>query len=207
MHALLPILLTAFILTACNESDERTIEDEVQESVQANVESLVRDDDEYLLPLSENFINAFYSFDPARLQSVLTFAPDSLPDIVYYQGWAEGGNYKILERNPCVLIATNTASCAITVEDDPMLALGSDFKVTDTFTIVFADRKVISVTTSSDDLPLYYEAGDWVRARMPELIAEPCRGFFAGGPTPGDCARAMAEGYARFAASDEFPGL
>jgi len=86
-----------------------------------------------------------------------------------------------------------------------MLALAVDFFVTDTFEIGFEDGKVTSVKTSSNDLPIYYEARDWVLSNMPELIAVPCEGFFAGGPTPGDCASAMAAGYRRFAASDDFP--
>jgi len=56
-------------------------------------------------------------------------------------------------------------------------------------------------------MQVYYDAGDWVRENLPELIEVPCKGFFEGGPTPDDCARAMAEGFAHFAASDEFPDL
>ncbi len=82
-----------------------------------------------------------------------------------------------------------------------MLALAVDFFVTDTFEIKFEDGKVSSVETSSNDLPIYYEARDWVLSNLPELVAEPCEGFFAGGATPGACAQAMAEGYRRFAAS------
>ncbi len=88
-----------------------------------------------------------------------------------------------------------------------MLALGIDFHVTDTFTITFANNNIASVETSSNDLPLYFEAADWVRKELPDLIREPCQGFFDGGATPGECARAMAEGYTRFAASDDFPHL
>jgi hypothetical protein len=61
------------------------------------------------------------------------------------------------------------------------------------------------VKTSSDDPQLYYDAADWVRNNLPELIKVPCEGFFDGGPTPGECAKAMAQGYARFAASEDFP--
>ena len=46
---------------------------------------------------------------------------------------------------------------------------------------------------------------EWVKKDLAELIQEPCRGFFDGGPTPGECVRAMVEGYKRFAASDKFP--
>lgn len=213
MNQSLLVVLTVILLAACNDSAERDVgenEDDVSEAVQGNFEGLVQDNvlgsDESLLLLAENFIDAFYSFDAVLLEGMLTSAPDSLLPITYYQGWAEGGNYKILERKPCVPLAANIVSCSITVEDDAMLALGSDFKVTDTFTIAFGGSDITSVETSSDDLPIYFEAGDWVRENLPELIEEPCQGFFAGGPTPGDCARAMAEGYARFAARDGFTG-
>ena len=86
-----------------------------------------------------------------------------------------------------------------------MLALGIDFNVTDTFEISFKNSKIVSVETSSNDLPVYYDARDWVLKELPELVEEPCKGYFDGGPTPGDCARAMAEGYKKFAASDGFP--
>jgi hypothetical protein len=154
---------------------------------------------------AEAFIDAFYSFDSSRLKSFLAFAGESVPLIVYYQGWAEGGNYEIVKRRPCEVKTSNIIRCAITVADDPMLALGIDFKVTDTFEISFENGEIKSVETSSDDMQVYYNAAEWVKRELPELVEEPCQGFFAGGPTPGDCARAMAEGYRRFAASDDFP--
>ena len=159
---------------------------------------------QYILS-AEAFIDAFYSFDSSSLKSFLTFAEESAPSIVYYQGWAEGGNYEIVNRRPCEVKASNIISCAITVADDPMLALGIDFNVTDTFEISFVNSEIKSVETSSDDLQVYYDAAEWVRRELPELVENPCQGFFDGGPTPGDCARAMAEGYRRFAASDDFP--
>jgi len=155
---------------------------------------------------SESFIDAFYSFDPVQLEPFFTNAQESSPDITYYQGWAEGGNYKILNRTPCIAVESNKVECSITVEDDPVLALGIEFKVTDTFHISFESGRISAIETSSDDQPIYYAASDWVRANLPDLIGVPCLGFFNGGPTPGDCARAMAQGYAQFAASDDFPG-
>ena len=157
-----------------------------------------------LLPVAESLIDDFYSFDSVRLEGALSNAEDSQESLLYYQGWAEGGNYEIIERKSCVVQSLNIVSCPITVKDDPMLALGVDFFVTDTFEISFEDGLVASVETSSNDLPVYYEARDWVLSNIPELVAEPCEGFFAGGPTPGDCASAMAEGYRHFAASDDY---
>jgi hypothetical protein len=189
MRRLLKVLVLVAGLQACAVTDN----------------SVSAADTEALLPIAESLIDDFYSFDRVRLEEALASAEDSKESLLYYQGWAEGGNYEIVERKQCAVKASNTISCPITVKDDPMLALGVDFFVTDTFEIVFGNGMVTSVETSSNDLPIYYEARDWVRSNMPELIAEFCEGFFAGGPTPGDCASAMAEGYRHFAASDEFP--
>jgi hypothetical protein len=86
-----------------------------------------------------------------------------------------------------------------------MLALDIDFNVTDTFELSFADGEIDSVETSSNDLQVFWDAREWVNEKHPELIRIPCRGIFDGGPTPGACVRSMVQGYARFAASDDFP--
>ena len=75
-----------------------------------------------------------------------------------------------------------------------------DFSVTDTFHVTVINGGINSVTTSSNDPPLFHEARDWVRQNRPQLLEEPCRGIWEGGPTPGDCVRAMVKGYAEFIA-------
>lgn len=150
------------------------------------------------LASAEALIDAFYSFDPEQLAPLLAHAPDSAESILYYQGWAEGGNYKIVERADCVAESADTISCAITVEDDPVLALQTGFNVTDTFTLTFKDGLITAIDTSSNDQPIYYAARDWVREQNPEIMNGPCKDSFAGGKTPGDCARAMTEGYRQY---------
>jgi len=184
-------IIALVILITCDES----------------VESMDQANDESNLVTAESLIDAFYSFEPAALEAVLTTAAESAPTIMYYQGWAEGGNYKIVDRMPCEFVDSIVVKCSITVEDDPMLALGIDFNVTDTFTITFSENEITTVVNGSNDLQVYFDARDWVRNELPELVEEPCQGYFNGGPTPGDCARVMAEGYRRFAASDDFPQL
>lgn len=153
------------------------------------------------LATAERMIDAFYSFDAGQLSEFLAHAQESAKSILYYQGWAEGGNYKIIERKACEVMPDQQISCAITVEDDPVMALQSDFKVTDTFTLTFAGTNITAIETSSNDQPIYYEARDWVLKNMPEVKSGPCQGYFDGGPTPGDCARAMTEGYRQFYAA------
>ena len=157
------------------------------------------------LAQAEALIDAFYSFDPAQLAPLLDNAPSSRNHILYYQGWAEGGNYRVLQRKPCTTAEhSETVTCAITVEDDPVLALKTDFKVTDTFAITFEQDKLVSVETSSNDQPIYYQARDWVLKEMPQIMTGPCKGFFNDGPTPAECARAITAGYRKFAQSEEF---
>jgi hypothetical protein len=157
------------------------------------------------LQMSESLIDAFYSFDKDRLLVALKFAQDSIPNVVFYQGWAKGGNYKIIKRQRCLVKEIDAITCSITVQDDLMLALGIDFNVTDTFELKFSNAKIISVETSSNDLEVFWLAREWVKKVYPELIKAPCKGIWNGGPTPGDCVRAMVKGYARFAASEDFP--
>ncbi len=156
------------------------------------------------LSKAEAFIDAFYSFDPERLRPMLDAAPESAQSILYYQGWAEGGNYKVLERGACAVDENQLVSCPITVQDDPVLALNTGFNVTDTFTLTFANGEIVKVETSSNDQPIYYEARAWVEREMPEVMTGPCKDRGAASATPGDCARAMTEGYRRFAASDAY---
>jgi hypothetical protein len=188
MKAICPLAI-GLLTTACTESAPTDTQSQTDKNVQT----------------AEAFIDAFYAFDPAALERLLASAPESAPAMLYYQGWAEGGNYKIVERRLCEAASSDVVRCAITVQDDPVLALDIDFHVTDTFTIGFEDGRIVSVENSSNDKQIYYDAFDWVTREMPEVMTGPCQGFFDGGPTPGDCARAMTEGYRRFAASDAYP--
>lgn len=150
------------------------------------------------LETAEGMIDAFYSFDPNRLQPFLSQAGEAEAGILGYQAWAEGGNYKVLERAPCTPESSDTIACAITVQDDPVLALETGFFVTDTFHITFADGVIVGVDTSSNDQPIYYEARKWVEANLPEVMEGPCRRVDGNRETPGDCARAMTDGYKQF---------
>ncbi|TXS95571.1 hypothetical protein FV139_06730 [Parahaliea maris] len=144
---------------------------------------------------AEAFIDAFYSFDPAQLAPLLEHADESAGKILHYQGWAEGGNYKVLQRQACEAESAWKFHCAVTVQDDPVLALQTGFNVTDTFHLTFAGQAIASIETSSNDQPIYYEAREWVEQNMPEVMAGPCAESAA---TPAACARAMTEGYKAF---------
>ena len=154
------------------------------------------------LVAAERFVDAFYSFDSTRLASVLAAAPQSASRIRYYQGWAEGGHYRIVHRAPCEHEPEQRVRCAVTVEDDLIKALRLDVHVTDTFRLAVSEGAIRSVTTSSNDPPVFEEALAWVRRERADRVREPCERMFAGGPTPGACVRAIVQGFAEFATRD-----
>ena len=150
---------------------------------------------------AERLIDAFYSFDPAPLRAALADAPESAPQIVYYQGWAQGGNYAVLDRKPCRSVSADEVSCDIKVRDDLIAALGTGYWVTDTFHLTFRDGRMVKVRTISNDPPEFEKALQWVNAQRPDLLTGVCRDFFAGGPTPQDCVRAVVKGFADYRAA------
>jgi len=153
------------------------------------------------MAVANEFIDIFYSFNAGKLDSALAYAQASKRSILYYQGWAEGGNYKVVNRHPCMAVNDSLVVCPVTVEDDLLLALESSFQVTDTFYITVREDKILSVDTGSNDPGIYYEAREWVMQNRQELIEEACKGMWEDGITPGDCVRAMVKGYAAFTAS------
>lgn len=189
MRHLFAITITVGVLYGCGGSNSAVS----QSSQEGNLRA------------AESFIDTFYSFESEELLAMLASATDSIPSIGFYQGWAEGGNYQIVNRMPCEAKGPELVSCSIMVQDDLMLALGIHFNVTDTFEISYSDGEIDAVETSSNDLQVFWDAREWVNERHPELIRTPCERMFDGGPTPGKCVGAMVEGYARFAASDDFP--
>ena len=170
----------------------------------SNTRDHARSDEE--IAMAEAFVDAFYSFDQDALRAALSTAEGSMPSIFFYQGWAEGGHYEVIERMPCNADSQGIVNCPITVKDDLIGALGIDTNVTDTFHITFSAGRIVSITNSSNDPQTYYDAEEWTRNNRPELIEEPCKDFFDGGLTPGDCVRAMVQGYSEFMESGGLSG-
>ena len=153
------------------------------------------------LAAAEWLIDAFYSFDPDELRAAMANAPASQPQLLYYQGWAQGGNYAVLARKPCRLAANDEISCDITVRDDLIAALGTGYWVTDTFHLTVRDGRVVKVRNSSNDPPEFDQALTWLKRERPNVMTGPCKGFFAGGPTPQDCVRVVVAGFAAYRAA------
>ena len=150
------------------------------------------------IEIGKAFIDAFYSFDKGALQELLASAEGPQSEILYYQKWAECANYTIVDRTQFFETSDSVVVFPITVKDDLMGALEIDFNVTDTFHIVVKEGKIRSVKTSSNDLPVYYEAKEWVNKNRPDYVAKACEGIWAGGATPCECVQGMVKGFTEF---------
>ena len=141
---------------------------------------------------AEAFIDAFYSWDAEVLAETMD-SPDMVPGeaarALYYQGWAEGGNYRIQKRRPCTRSEDGRVECSITVTDDLGEALGYD--ATDVFHLSIEAGRIVGVVFDSDDPPVFEEVFEWMAKDRPEVFAGPCKDMFNGGTTPGACVKAV----------------
>lgn len=207
IRRLIPLTALSLLAGACSDDNAQAQPAEqmaTPTAEEAPVQEAAPDGD---LATAEAFIDAFYSFDRERLAPIMASAPETTPRLLYYQGWAEGGNYTVLERTPCSRDDAGIVNCPVKVKDDPVQALGTGFDVTDTFHLTFEEGVLVKVTTSSNDQEIYGQAGDWVAENMPEVMEGPCANRNTLEGTPRDCARAMTAGYAAFVESPEFPGV
>jgi len=145
--------------------------------------------DNQALQIAERFITTFYSWDRSALQEQMT-ENDDHQAVIYYQGWAEGGNYAIKIRRPC-LLENDAISCSITVTDNFGQAMG--YIATDTFRLLISNGQISEVTFTADDPPIFEELQQWIMTERPEVLTGPCLDMFAGGNTPQACAKTVSE--------------
>jgi len=172
--------LLAIILSAVSFCQEVSNKEDINQSTNFDI--------------AAEFIDAFYSFNRDTLQSTLTHANDSQHSILYYQKWAECGNYKVIKRNDFIKKNDSLVLCPITVKDDLIGALEVDFNVTDTFHLTIINGQIRSIETTSNDPDLFYEAQDWIKQNRPELIEKACEGA----STACECVKATVEGFVEF---------
>jgi hypothetical protein len=156
------------------------------------------------LAAAEAVIDAFYTFDPEQLAPFLESAsPGAIAFLTFYQGWAEGANYVIVDRRPCEKTAHWYVECNVTVEDDLMAALGVESPVVDSFRLFLNGGSVTTVELASDDPAVLEEAFSWTFEHRAELFEDgaACQQLFEGGPTPGACAEAVVAAFSEFTAS------
>ena len=139
--------------------------------------------------VGERFIDAFYSWRAENLQDVMAASAEAT-GVLYYQGWAQAANYEVVVRRPCQIIEDEVV-CAITVTDDFGTALG--YRATDTFRLQVTDQRITEIAFAGDDPPIFNAMLEWLQQQRPEILAGPCHQMFAGGTTPGECAREVAQ--------------
>ena len=154
------------------------------------------------LDVAEGMIDAFYSFDPRRLQPFLEKAsyPIQLSNL-RYQGWAEGSNYRVVSRMPCVTESETEVSCSVIFKDDPSVVLEIDFDIMETFHLTFEDGDIKNAIMNSNDQRSLFEARKWVGANMPQIFEGPCKNGGDERKVSASCARGMTQGYRQFMAA------
>lgn len=154
--------------------------------------------------VATQFVDSFYSFSRDSLATLLSEAQASHPSILYYQQWAECGNYEVLQRGEVIQRSDSVILVPVTVKDDLIAALQLEMNVTDTFHITIREGRIRAVETSSNDPSLYYEAKEWVKKNRPDLVEKQCEGIWDGGQTPCDCVKGMVEGFREFTTRRNF---
>ena len=142
------------------------------------------------LRAAEAFIDAFYAWDANALSEAIHGA-ENAKRALYYQGWAEAGNYQILKRRQCTRVDEGWIECSITVSDDIGEALG--YVATDVFRLWVANGRIHRVEFEGDDPAIFNGVLEWMASDRPEVFTGPCKDFFDGGETPAACVRAVVE--------------
>lgn len=145
----------------------------------------------------EAFIDAFYGWDAGDLAATMN-APQDESRVLYYQAWAQAGNYQIQTRRPCARSGDGRVACAITVTDDIGAALG--YVATDTFLLATVGGRIVGVEFVSNDPPVLEEVFAWMAENRPDVLSGPCKDLFAGGTTPAACVRAVVQAAREFVA-------
>ncbi len=138
--------------------------------------------------LANKFIDTFYSFNRDSLQSILSQATHSQPNIFYYQKWAECANYKVLERDKFTVLMVNDHFSRYRERrpdgcTEDQLQRYRHLQDHDTRRAHPRHRNIV------ERLAHYYEAKEWVKQQRPELVDKACEGIWEGGPTPCECVR------------------
>jgi len=146
--------------------------------------------------VAESLLDAFYAWDAEGVARRVASGP-AADRLLYYQAWAQAAHYAVQTRRPCELASTDRFICAVTVTDDFGSALG--YVATDTFIITVEGERASNVEFEGNDPPVFEELFAWIAQQRPEVLAGPCHEMFAGGTTPAECSRAVAEAARAFA--------
>ena len=191
-------LSIALVAGACSADDAATSTVTIDTTTtSADTTTTLSEEKAARVALGNAFVDALYSFDPEALEAL--FVEGAATEALYYQGFAEGGNYRIVERGDCIASRVDEIICPITVEDDAMLALSNETKVTDTHFLTVSDGLLTDHRNTTNDPEILFFAVLWVFSTYPEMNEGVCAGMWTDGQTPGECARRIAEGVREYA--------
>ena len=159
---------------------------------------------ERALQFGEAFIDAFYGFERRTVQLAVVNASETTQGLANYAvWWAESLGTEVVERFPCEARGGFSVSCDVLVRDALTDTLGvEDESVVRWLIALNTDGNIEEVRLIPDDPPELDAAYNWVIANRPGLFDDgDCAGFFAGGPTPVECATAVLDGFGEYAAT------
>lgn len=194
---------------------EQAAEEPTDESVEAAADEPAAEDPaadpdelsagaERALAFGEAFIDAFYGFERRTVQLAVINGSDTTQGLANYAvWWAEALGTEVVERFPCDVRGGLSVSCDVRVRDALTEAIGiDDASVVRWLIALDTEGNIEEVRLIPDDPPELDAAYNWVVANRPGLFDDgACAGFFAGGPTPVDCATAVLDGFGEYAAT------
>lgn len=160
---------------------------------------------ERALEFGEAFIDAFYGFERRTVQLAVIEASETSQGLANYAvWWAEAMGAELVERFPCEARGGGlSVTCDVRVRDALSELLGLDEATVVRWFIALDGAGTIEEVRLVPDDPPQLDAGyAWVIANRPGLFDDgDCAGFFAGGPTPVECAAALQDAFADYAAT------
>ena len=160
--------------------------------------------DQRALEFGEAFIDAFYGFERRTVQLAVINGSETTQGLANYAvWWAEALGTEVVERFPCDVRGGRSVSCDVLVRDALTDTLGvEETSVVRWLIALNTDGNIEEVRLIPDDPPELDAAYNWVIANRPGLFDDgDCAGFFAGGPTPVECATAVLDGFGEYAAT------
>lgn len=197
------------------EAAEEPTEESVDEPVEATPDEPAVDEPsaepeelspgaERALEFGEAFLDAFYGFERRTVQLAVINASDTTQGLANYAvWWAEALGTEVVERFPCEARGGFSVSCDVLVRDALTDALGVEDESVVRWLIALSNEgNIEEVRLIPDDPSELDSAYNWVIANRPGLFDDgDCAGFFAGGPTPAECATAVLGAFGEYAST------
>ncbi len=161
-----------------------------------------------LIPLGDDFVDAYYSGDPESVLS-LGSTEAALDPILYYQAYNASLGF-VVTGHECTAGASSGAddfvSCDVTFTDELGTLLG--YTLIDRFMLIVADGTITDATVVSVGAErIFGEFTDWMWANGYEPTTGACQGLANGlGETPAECGQHYMDAARAYVDSGEVNG-